>query len=276
MNRGPLQKNVVFTILFLLIIFPFQGYSDPHNLRVHFINVGYGDAILLEMPDETVWLIDSGDEAASDHLIEHLNTFNVQKIDTAIITHPHQNHFQGFFALLEQMSIGRVFINGDPNAEEGFFELLEEFEKKQIPVKVLKQGDLLGQLPVGVRIKILHPQGLTGTPNGNSIVMWLEHKNVKMLFTADIEPGEQEELLTNYPKVKHADLVQVPHHGGNLSGLFFESFVSTIFVVSTGANQWGFPSKEDLQRLRGTVYRTDQQGDIVLGSDGFTIDLFHE
>jgi len=276
LNRSLLHKTAVFLILFLITIFQLQGRAAQKDLRVHFIDVGYGDSILLELPDETTWLIDAGQEASANKLIEHLDTFDIRRIDTAVITHPHQNHFEGFFTVLKEMPIGRVFINGDQNAEEGYFKLVEEFRQKQIPVKILKQGKVLSELPIGVRVEILHPNELNGTPNGNSIVTWLEYENVAMLFTADIEPKEQRALLTNYPKVKQADLVQIPHHGGTLSAQFAQSFVNKIFIISTGVNRWGLPDEDSLRALKGKIYRTDQSGNIVLWSDGSDIELFHE
>jgi competence protein ComEC len=229
--------------------------------------------MLVEFPDSTNMMIDAGDKLYALPLMNYLKSLNISKIDTAIITHPHVNHFQGFFNIAEILPIGRMFINGDDNAEEGYFELLEGLKQKQIPVEILRGGQTLDQMPLSVDAQILYPIDLKGSPNGNSIVLWLKYKEISILFTGDVEQKEQEELIAIYEEIKEADCIKVPHHGGPLSDAFTEAFVEKIFVISTGPNQWNWPQPDDFNRLQGEVLRTDVEGTVVLKSFGKTIEV---
>lgn len=267
-------------VAFLIILqpsFSLSALSDKdageQPLRVHFIDVGYGDAVFVEFPDASTMLIDAGESAQTARLMAYLKSLNVQKIDTIIITHPHKNHFEGFFAVNDVLAIGRAFINGDDNAEEGYGKLLEALKNKGVPVNVLKRADHLKGLPSSVTLEILHPAQLSDNPNGNSIVVRLKYGDISFLFTGDIEIKGQNALLAAYPQIVEADCIKIPHHGGPLSDLFIRSFKDTIFIVSTGPNPWGLPKDEDLQRLHGKVYRTDQLGTIVLESDGASVQV---
>jgi competence protein ComEC len=260
------MKNIFCLIgIFFCFVVPAQSETTlVQNLRVHFIDVGYGDAIFIQFPDETTMLVDAGGDP-----VNYLASLNIERIDTAIITHPHTNHFEGFVNILKNMSVHRVFINGDPNSEEGYEELLAEFERKKIPVRTLRRGDNIDQLPDEVELEILHPQDLTGSTNGNSIVMWLKYKNASLLLTGDIDLAVQEELIALYPEINLAGVVKVPHHGGPINEAFAAQVsADSLCVISTGPNRWQIPSKEDVQKLKGTVLRTDEQGTIVVETQG--------
>ncbi len=141
-------------------------------------------------------------------------------------------------------------------------------EDARVPVKVLKKGDRIRALPQGVEIKVLHPASLDGSPNGNSLVLWLGYGERSMAFLADIEEKEQELLFKESPELRTADCIKLPHHGGPLSGDFGRDVQASLFIISTGPNPWGLPRPEDIAKLAGAVYRTDQDGTIVVETDG--------
>ena len=247
---------------------PSETSAAPPVLQVHFINVGYGDAILLQLPDSSTILIDAGGSPNIQSLIDYLSSKGVQKIDTAILTHPHTNHFEGFQKILARYPIGRFFTNGDSNGEPGYTELMDAIKERGIRIKVLQSGMVLDRLPKDVSIEVLHPADLSADSNGNSLVLWLTFKQVHILFTADIGEPQQEYLVKTYDFIKRAQCVQIPHHGGPISGLFARVFENPVFIISTGENKWGWPKKNDLDKLSGRTLRTDQNGTIVLESDG--------
>jgi len=256
-------------ILFLIILpISFEGIAasavDEH-MEVHFIDVGDGDAVLIIFPDSSTMMIDAGEEEHSSKLFAHLNALKIQRIDTAIITHPHKNHFEGFRALLKDYRIGRFFINGFHEGDEGYDELLDSIRERNIPINILKRGDIIDQLPQDVHMEVLNPENLEGGINDSSLVTWLIFKDASFLFTADIGTAQQDEILDNFEFIKEAKCVQIPHHGGQISDRFANSFKEAIFVVSTGDNEWSKPWKDYLNRLEGKrVLRTDQEGNIRL------------
>ncbi len=290
-----------YGILFGLIFATVPAQADVRPLRAHFIDVGYADAILLELPppagrglpaDTTTMLVDAGVAKHSSssprpevprgggafgrrepagRLISYLKFHQIRKIDAVVITHPHQNHFGGLRKVAGRIPIGRVFHNGDPNAEKGYSALLSYLERKRVPVEILMRGQQLEQLPDSVTVEVLNPPDLNGTANDNSLALWLKHDKVSFLLLADIGPGRQDALLAAFPQIRQADCVLIPHHGGPLSDTFIEAFQGKLFIVSTGPNRWGLPREDQLKRLNGTVYRTDRNGTIVVESDGNTL-----
>lgn len=269
-------------ILLGLVLATVPARADVRPLRAHFIDVGYADAILLEFPppvgrglpaDATTMLVDAGDTRDASRLVSYLKAHQIRKIDTAVITHPHRNHFGGLRKVAGRMPIGRVFHNGDPNAEKGYPALLSYLERERVPVAILKSGQKLEQLPDSVMVEVLNPPDLNGTANDNSLALRLTHGNVSFLLLGDIGPDRQDALLAAFPDIRQADCVQVPHHGGPLSDAFIEAFQGKIFIISTGPNRWGLPREDQLKRLNGTVYRTDKNGTIIVESDGNTLKI---
>jgi len=278
LNSKPLSPpcRVHFFILITLIFFcghPCSISDAQERLRFHFIDVGYGDALLLEFPGAHYVMIDAGTKAFAPRLVNYLQSLNIHSIHTAVITHPHTNHFEGFFEILKSIKIDRLYINGDENSEEGYESLLAVFESKNIPIAILRRGNIIDGLTGTTQLEVWHPKQLSGTPNGNSIVLRLKHNDVSALFMADIDLNPQNELFDLYPSMQTADIIKVPHHGGPLSKILFQALTNKVFVVSTGPNQWGWAHDNELQSLNGEVYRTDVHGTIVLESNGSSVSV---
>jgi len=109
-------------ITFLILIFVFISVSVPvyseELLRVHFLDVGYGDAIFIQFPGEENMLIDSGDAVFGQDVIRYLKKYNIEKIDYVVMTHPHLNHFGGFNAIVESFQCNQFYINGDMGGDK--------------------------------------------------------------------------------------------------------------------------------------------------------------
>ncbi len=260
--------------------FYYHLHSKQDLLRVHFMDVGYGDAILVEFPDKTVLLIDAGEAQYSGRIIGYLEGQGIKEIDAAVLTHPHDNHFGGFAAIMNRFPIRRFYFNGDEkNAEEGYADLTAGL-KTRVPVTVVRRND---EIPIGagsrsgnIRIQILHPADLNGSANRNSIVSWLTFGRTSFLFTADIQGPQQKQIMELFPEIRSADAIQVPHHGGRISRKFAAYLGKKIFIVSTGKNKYNKPFARELEKLQGRILRTDRQGTIVLESDGKKVRVVHE
>ncbi len=247
--------------------------SAAPRLRVHFLSVGYGDAMVLELPDQSLWLVDAGDEGYSENIAEYLSALKRPGevpliIEGLIITHPHKNHFGGASGVLGKIPVNRVFINGDPNAEEGYTELLQRIKGNGIPLETLRAGSRIKGLPRSIHLQVLSPADYKGSVNDNSLVIWLTYDRTSFLLAGDIEGKKQAELIKKYPFIKKAGCVKVPHHGGPIDEQFGRFFEKAVFVISTGPNLWGLPRDEDLEKIKGEIIRTDQLGTIVIESDG--------
>ncbi|MCX5681338.1 MAG: MBL fold metallo-hydrolase, partial [Candidatus Omnitrophica bacterium] len=100
-------------------------------LNIYFIDVGYGDSILIQTPQKKTILIDAGYEQHSKKVIEFLKNRHVDQIDAAIITHPHKDHFGGFSQIIRTIPINAFFTNGDHHIEEGYQKLLNKITKNK-------------------------------------------------------------------------------------------------------------------------------------------------
>lgn len=269
------KKNRVRFVFFLfclawalVCLFPRSGRADRNYLRVHFFSVGFGNAALFEFPDSSTLMIDAGPHDEASKLLKYLSRNKIQKIDTAIITHPHSNHFGGFLTITRKIPLARVFINGDDRTEEGYSDLLKLFHKKKIPVQTLRMGSSVDHLPAQTTISILNPSDFSTSPNDSSFVIWLRYGQTSFLLTTDIGDQAQRNLIRAHPEIQSADCIEIPHHGGPIDADFARFFRGKIFVISTGKNTAGIPTTEDLKKIEGTLLRTDLDGDITIESDG--------
>lgn len=277
LNLPCLLIGWIFFKLFLSL-----AMAQEPVMNVHFVDVGYADAILIEWPGGQTMLIDAGDRAHAERLADYLRSYEIERIDTLMITHPHDNHFGGAPLLMRSWPIEKVFTNADTQREgqnrvAGYNELIGEIQAASIPVAVLKQDDRVPLDLEDAEITVLHPPAIDGSINENAIVLWLTYGETAFLLTADIQPEQQEAVLDRYPQIMSADVVLVPHHGGKISERFARAFgPETIFVVSTGENPYGKPFADELNKLKGRIYRTDIHGVLVVSSDGTSLTVTHE
>ena len=246
-------------------------------MRIHFLNVGFADCILIESPLKEFLLIDAGPKERVRDVLSYLNSKGIDKIHKGILTHPHKNHLEGFLKLLEKLPIEEFYSNGDETrADEGYSLLIKSLNGKGIPIKILKQGSRLFLANGKITMDILNPAHLSGSTNGNSLVIWLRYQQVSFLLTADITPPEQEKLIELFPEIQSSQCVQVPHHGGEISEKFAEFFKNKVFVISTGANNYGIPSPKDIGKLKGKTLRTDKEGTIILETEGKKLKMTYD
>ena len=275
-NRFP--RNREFGILRIISFFLFfftvsAGGEAADKMRVHFLNVGYADSILVEWPPDHAVLVDSGDAEDAPDILDYLMSVGVSGLAAIIITHPHKNHFGGAQAIAERMAVARFFINGDTNGGDGYQGLLDFLKDKAIPVEKLRRGDSLPGMPDGVSWNIIHPGELSGDVNGNSLVSLIRFQKTSFLLTGDIMVTAQEMLLQNNAPLRDIQLVQIPHHGGPLSKEFLSFFPEAQFIISTGVNPWGLPEEEVLSAAKQRIFRTDIYGTILAESDGKEIKI---
>ena len=271
-----MKKIFLLFSCFLIGAVANSSWADE-PLKVRFLNVGYGDAILLQLPGGTNAMIDAGGSLSAAKTVEVLKGLGISKLDFVVITHSHENHFGGFEEILKHLEIRQVYVNAeDENGGEGYSALLSKMKKSLIPVTVLRRGEEINLKSEDTRILVLHPRILSGSANEDSLSLLLDHGKTRFWLTADIQTKGQEEIIREFPEVLSADCVQVPHHGGMLSESFVSMAQDKIFVMSTGKNEYGKPFTEYLNSLSGRLLRTDRDGDIVIISDGFSIRVLNE
>ena len=267
-----MRDTFILPLIFFLLL---AGPAAAGTMRVHFIDVGYGDSIFVELPGGESLLIDAGDRKSGAG--EYLERLGVTAVGTAVITHPHANHFGGFEDMAGRLSFRRFFINGETAAgDAGYPELLETLRRSGTPVTAVKRGDVITGLPEEVTLHVLNPAATSGQLNAEALVLLLSYREISFLLTADIAPQQQEEVLALIPDPQKIACVQLPHHGGEVSPEFAAAFAGRVFIVSTGDNPYGLPNESAIERLDGEILRTDRDGTIILETDGENLDVKNE
>jgi competence protein ComEC len=254
------------------------------DLRVTFLDVGQGDAALIEGPRGFTALVDGGgryDDSfdTGARIVEPvLRAAGIARLDLVVLSHPHPDHMNGLFRVLNRFPVGALWTSGDDGHNPAYQKLLEVAKERRVPTPVpavLEQAGLTIEA-IGPRLegRIGVPPGL-GT-NDASLVVRLTFAGRRMLLPGDIgEEGEAELLDAHRASGLElaADVLKIPHHGSrHASGWHFIEAVSPgLAVASAGRfNRFGLPSPVALERYarrRIEVLRTDRDGAVTLAAD---------
>jgi competence protein ComEC len=247
-----------------------RGMPDG-KLHVWFLDVGQGDAILIQSPDGRQVLVDGGPSpSALNAELGEVLPFWDRSLDVVVMTHPDADHANGLIPLFDRFSVGAAVDATGPQTAAGAA-WIAAAEAAGAPREVAERGM---RLTAGAaQLTVLSPaQAATGeTENNGSVVLRLDYGATSLLLTGDAElEAEQEMLAAGVPL--RADALKVGHHGSNASTSagFLAAVQPKLAVISVGAdNRFGHPAPELLGRLAGIeTLRTDQNGTIELVSDG--------
>ncbi len=256
---------------------PDSGTADE-TLGVHFIDVGQGDAILLETPNVVI-LVDGGVRTAGEIVVQYLVDRGIREIDLIIATHPHADHIGGLIEVLRSFKVHHVIDSGVAHTTVTFGDYLTEVERQvaaghmtyETPQdQVLSWGQLtlavLGPAP-GVDLASL---------NDNSVVARVDFGDTSFLLTGDAEAAAENHLLQRGVRLQ-ADVLKVGHHGSRTSTTapFLAAVRPAYAVIQVGeGNRYGHPTADVLERLHragALIFRNDLQGTLVFESDGMTL-----
>lgn len=236
------------------------------GVRLTFMDVGQGDACLVEAPSGATVLVDGGKEERK--LSERLRRIGVRYLDLVVVSHPEADHVGGLEGALEECGVGAVVCPAGrwDGKGEGFFRKVEEMG---IPLRQAKRGDLIRLGELSMRVLGPSPELDEESPcNDRSLVLEVEGPGLVLVLPGDVEEEGQETLLAG--TLPDCDVLKVPHHGGFVEGCgdFFARLRPEIAVISVGrGNPYGHPSRAtlaELERIGCAVYRTDEHGDIVI------------
>ena len=252
-------------------LWPRPALPPPNGLRITFLDVGQGDAVLVQVPEGAV-LVDQGPPEAD--VADQLRELGVRRVAALVLTHPQRDHVGGAEEVLERIAVEQVL---DPRlAAESTLaaDILRVADARGVRVVEARAGAAwrLGRL----RLRVLWPDGpgLPGDdPNTHAVVLLATFGTVDVLLTADAETDVTARLLS-----RRVEILKVAHHGSEDAGLEEElrEWRPAVAVISAGAgNRYGHPRPETLAAL-GTVaglrlYRTDVHGRVTVESDGRTL-----
>jgi len=273
------KRWIMPPLLIIAILVSVGAATMPDDeLHVSFLNVGQGDAILIQKGNQQV-LIDGGPspQALTLELSEKMPFWD-RTIELVILTHPHDDHLSGLVEVLHRYQVEQV-LYPDLDCELPLYqEWLGLIEENDTPCTLAQAGQQI-DLGDGVIIKVLNPQQslLTGTGsdiNNNSVVLRLNSGQVSFLLTADTE-WEAEFKLIALSADLTSTVLKVGHSGSSTSTTpeFLAAVSPRVAVISVGDNPYGHPNDEVLERLEAelgssNIYRTDEEGTIEFITDG--------
>lgn len=268
------------------------------ELRIHFLDVGQGDATLIELPDGKVVLIDGGDGsgAAKRTLIRYINALKIKKIDHLIVTHADRDHCGGLQTLLQQKKVRNAYLPPKFSMSETAYAKFYATLLKTDTIRNYSSRSLgnLGQATIETEYAynfcFLYPDSMLvdGVINGEteiiednemSSVVWLEYQGVSAVFMGDAPADIETRLMTEDElgvfsslgvRLTDTDVIKVSHHGSGSSTTaeFLKYIGAKDGIISCGVdNTYGHPAAETLERLAAAgvnVHRTDTEGTVMI------------
>lgn len=256
--------------------------SEESFLKVHFIDVGQGDATLIQQinQDNTYnMLIDAGNNGDGEYLVEYLKDQGVETLDYIIGTHPHSDHIGGLDDVIKGFQVGAIIMPKVMANTRTFEEVMEAVSDKGLSITSPVPGT---SYPLGeAEFTILAPNSDDyASLNDYSIANRIVFGSNSFIFTGDAEALSEEEILNNFNKRDLAsDVFKLAHHGSSTSNTedFLEAINPSYGIISCGQdNSYGHPHREIMAQLKARnilVFRTDLHGTIVINSDGKDISI---
>ncbi len=247
-----------------------QSISDP--IKVHYIDVGQGDAIFIQVKNKNL-LIDAGEKEHAQIIIDYLKTYGVETLDYVFLTHPHEDHLGGMGEVISNFNLGEFYAPDKTLVTKSFQRLTDALKSKNKTINIL-QGGMSFDFEDGILMEIFSPNRESYlNPNNYSPIMKLSLGESAFLFTGDAEVLIEEEVMNLKVNLK-SDVLKAPHHGSKTSSkVEFLSQVNPQFVVVTSekGNDHNLPSPEILTRykdLGAQVILTEEVGHVVFSANG--------
>lgn len=233
--------------------------TPPSAFTVSVLDVGQGDAVLIQDPGGATVLIDGG---PGSEVLDRLAESGVARLDAVILSHPHADHLAGLAPVLNKYPVDGVYDAATQSSSPLYRDFLKLVEGKGIPYSVLRQGREVkfGELTLSVYSPTDNQRG---DMNANSVVLVASYRGLDILC-----PGDAEGDILTALDIPPVEVYKVGHHGSKDSLLkpLLDRIRPQVAVVSVGeGNSYGHPADDTLSRLKASgaaVYRTDRQGTV--------------
>lgn len=275
------SKNIL-TLLIILLTLLLPACSSNVNsniMNVHYIDVGQGDSILIQVNNKNL-LMDAGPSQSQDDLVAYIKNLGIKNLDYIIATHPHEDHIGGMAKVIKSFNIGKFYAPNVIHNSNSFENMVLELKNKKLKINVIKKG-MGNDINLGdnTKVEVFSPISNTyDNLNNYSPIMKITYGNTSFLFTGDAESEVENQVLQDNVDIK-SNVLKVGHHGSSssTSEIFFDAVSPNLSIISLGINnKYGHPHKNILSLLTSKnteVYRTDEDGTIIISSDGNTLNI---
>ena len=270
------------TIIFLI---------TPQKLRVSFLDVGQGDAILIQTPSGKNMLVDGGaSDIVLSQLASEMNYFT-HDIDVMVATHPDADHVTGLIPVLEKYNVKSIVISKAKSDTGIFDDLNKKIENENADVHIAESGDVI-DFHDGVIAKILYPKNNyvenKNDTNDASVSMEIIYGDETFLLTGDLPSTREGELINNGLQKSarggsasggNITVYKAGHHGSKTSsGEQLLTYIRPEYaIVSAGENnKYGHPNIETIERLQKyakEIISTINRGSISFVTDGRIMEI---
>ena len=284
---------VIFALL--ISLHPFQPRLPGGALEVTALDCGSGDALFLVLPDRSTMLVDAGGspgrstsegtfqgrrwDPGENIVSPYLWSRGIQKIDIVALSHAHEDHLGGLFAVVKNFHIGE-FWNGRNPPTPAYQALLEQIRRRGILVRELSQGDLIERGTISLRVlwPPPGPSSLLFPPNDASLVLRISDGQSSVLLPGDISAAVERKLVRS-GTLSESEVLKVAHHGSKSSSSpeFLARVLPRVALLSSdGTTFSNLPNPDTLARLRAVgarVLRTDLDGAVTVTLRGSALSI---
>lgn len=248
----------------------------PPSVRVDFLAVGRGHAVLVRAGATTV-LIDGGAPEAGQPLLDWLRAGGVDRLSDVVVTSPTDGAAGGLIPILEAMPVGRLLDGGWAADCALYRSLLTLATHRAVPAQRLAEGGAIDLGP-GMRLEALLPQAGPPPPAAESLVLRLVAGGVAILLPGEMKAAQEPQLLRSAGASLRAEVLEVPRHGaaGSVDPGLLQSVRPTVAVVEVPEGDPSLPDATAMGRLAAAgvaILRSDLHGSVSLTTDGRSLDI---